>query len=131
MEAYVAHMKQYSDIVDYLFKYAILVGPFDDMIEEDPERFERFQKAVVSAAEQPVLHTLALLRVFLLSDVRYRRFFIVMQHDLERVLESIPLTVTVPIREHFNEITCHLLGWLSDMAADCHCFVGSEGRFVD
>lgn len=131
MEAHAVYMKQYSDIVDYLFKYAILVGSFDDMIEEDPERFERFQKAVVSATEQPVLHTLAPLRSFLLPDVRYRRFFIVMQRDLERVLESIPMTFTVPFREHFDEITCHLLSWLSDMAADCHCFVGSKGRFVD
>ena len=131
MEAHEARMKQYSDIVDYLFKYALLTGPFDDLIEEDPEHFERFQRAVVDATEQPVLHTLSSLHPFLLADVRYRRFFIVMYYDLERVLESIPLTVTVPLCEHFKEIMCHLLGWLSDMVADCHCFVGSEGRFVD
>lgn len=131
MEAYVAVMKQYSDIVDYLFKYVLLIGPFDGLIEEDPERFERFQRAVVDATEQPVPHTLSSLRPFLLADVRYHRFFIVMYYNLEEVLESIPLTVTVPFREHFKEIMCHLLNWLSDMVADCHCFVGSKGRFVD
>ena len=68
---------------------------------------------------------------YITTDVRYRRFFIHLQEELDHVLEVIPIEVTVPFAENFTLITCYLLDKLSNMVADCHCFCGSKGRFVD
>lgn len=123
--------KLYRDIVDFLFISVMSGTSFDDMIDEDPERFEDFRLAFVNAVKNPYNDHLTALDYYLLGDVRYRRFFIHLYEDLDHVLETIPIEVTVPFRPHFDEVTCYLLDKLSNMVADCHCFGGSKGRFVD
>ena len=131
MVAVSAREKQFRDITDFLFISVMSTTSFDGMIDEDPERFEEFRAALVNAVKNPYNDHLTALDHYLLGDVRYRRFFIQMQEDLDHVLETIPIEVTVPFAENFTLITCYLLDKLSNMVADCHCFVGSKGRFVD
>lgn len=131
MVAVSARDKLYRDIVDFLFISVMSGTSFDDMIDEDSECFEEFRAAIVNAVKNPYNDNLTALDHYLLGDVRYRRFFIHMQEDLDHVLETIPIEVTVPFADNFTLITCYLLDKLSNMVADCHCFVGSKGRFVD
>ena len=131
MVAVSARNKLYRDIVDFLSISVMSGTSFDDMIDEDPERFEDFRLAFVNAVKNPYNDHLTALDHYLLGDVRYRRFFIQMQEDLDHVLETIPIEVTVPFAENFTLVMCYLLDKLSNMVADCHCFVGSKGRFVD
>lgn len=126
-----ARDKLYRDITDFLFISVMSDTSFDDMIDEDPERFEDFRLTFVNAVKNPYNDHLTALDHYLLGDVRYRRFFIQMQEDLDHVLETIPMEVTVPFADNFTLITCYLLDKLSNMVADCHCFCGSKGRFVD
>lgn len=120
--------RQYKDITDFMFVLSISKFGLE---EEDPKRFDEFRAAVVNAVKSPYGDNLPVLGEYLLGEVQYRRFFIVMQEELFHVLEAIPIEVTVPYAEHFTLITCYLLGKLSNMVADCHCFCGSKGRFVD
>ena len=123
--------RQYKDITDFLFVCAMSLTTFEGMIDADPERFEAFRVAVVNAVKSPYGDNLIVLDNYLLGDVSYRRFFILLLEELDRVLEAIPIEVTVPYAEHFTLITSYLLDKLSNMVADCHCFCGSKGRFVD
>lgn len=131
MEAEAAREKHYREIIDYLFVYAMATDCFDDLINEDPNLFETFRKALVDATKDPNFINEATLDYYFLGDVRYRRFFIFLQDNLIHILESLPIPITEPFVENFNHVSSYLLDKLSNMVADCHCFVGSKRRFVD
>ena len=115
MVAISARDKLYRDIVDFLFISVMSGTSFDDMIDEDPERFEEFRVAIVNAVKNPYNDHLTALDHYLLGDVRYRRFFIQMQEDLDHVLEIIPIEVTVVVcilAELRYDLRSRLVAWV-------------------